>query len=73
MVTELRAQLVPEVPASLLADPTTPFFGTPERTLVSAYARQVELHMLEKMRDAALECAPFLRHQPAFREVAKVP
>ena len=72
-MTELRAQSVPEVPPSLLPDPTAPFFGTPVLSaLVSAYARQVELHMLEKMRDSALECAPFLRKQPSFRAAAAV-
>ena len=68
---EMKTHGIPEVPAGIMKDPAAPFYSTPVLSaMVASHAKQVELHMLEKMRDAASECAEYLRTRPAFREDA---
>lgn len=57
----IRDAPTPSIPSSLVNDPSTQFYSTPLiSTIVNSYCRQVELHMVEKLRDVAETCAPFL-------------
>lgn len=58
---DIQETTMPSLPAHLTRDPALKLYATPVvAALVDTYARQVDMHMIERLRGAAEACAPYL-------------